>query len=156
MPETQRRTLLLQYSVKPDAKPDEVKKAIRGLGAKAAGEFQGKKCDDVEILLSDKISSDLQGIFANSFQLSNYEFSHKTAPEVDKEADEKARQEADYDERTKKHGKTISKVSIRNGKEEVIQSKDHQFWIASAKATAYARDLTNTRGSIATPDYMED
>ena len=59
MPETQRRTLLLQYSAKPDAKPDDLKKAIRGLGAKAAGEFQGKKCDDIEILLSDKISSDL-------------------------------------------------------------------------------------------------
>lgn len=59
MPETQRRTLLLQYSAKPDAKPDDLKKAIRGLGAKAAGEFHGKKCDDIEILLSDKISSDI-------------------------------------------------------------------------------------------------
>jgi len=39
MPETQRRTLLLQYSVKPDGKPDDLKKTIRGLGAKAAGEF---------------------------------------------------------------------------------------------------------------------
>jgi hypothetical protein len=59
MPETQRRTLLLQYSAKPDAKTDDLKKAIRGLGAKAAGEFHSKKCDDIEILLSDKISSDL-------------------------------------------------------------------------------------------------
>lgn len=68
-----------------------MKKTIRGLGAKAAGEFQSKKCDDVEILLSEKIQSDLHGVFANSFNLSNYEFSHKTAPEIDKEADEKAR-----------------------------------------------------------------
>jgi hypothetical protein len=59
MPETKRRTLLLQYSAKPEAKPDDLKKTVRGLGAKAAGEFQSKKCDDVEILISDKISSDL-------------------------------------------------------------------------------------------------
>jgi len=50
----------------------------------------------------------------------------------------------------------ISKFSIKNGKEEVLDSKDQKFWITSAKATAYARDLTNTRGSVATPDYMED
>lgn len=29
------------------------------------------------------------------------------------------------------------------------------FWNVAAKATQYARDLTNTRGSDATPDYME-
>ena len=58
--------------------------------------------------------------------------------------------------RTKKHGKVISKYSIVNGKENVIEAKDNMFWIASAKATAYARDLTNTRGSVATPDYMEE
>jgi hypothetical protein len=50
----------------------------------------------------------------------------------------------------------ISKYSIVNGKENVIEAKDNMFWIASAKATAYARDLTNTRGSVATPDYMEE
>lgn len=82
--------MLLQYSAKPDAKPEELRKTIRGLGAKAAQEFQSKKCDDVEILLSDKIDKDLQGIFANSFQLTNYEYSHKTAPEEDKEAEAKA------------------------------------------------------------------
>lgn len=38
-PETQKRTLLLQYNVKPEAKPDELKKAVRGLGVKAAQEL---------------------------------------------------------------------------------------------------------------------
>jgi leucyl aminopeptidase len=38
----------------------------------------------------------------------------------------------------------------------VLTAEEHRFWVASAKATAYARDLVNTRGSIATPDYMED
>ena len=75
---------------------------------------------------------------------------------MDKEADEKARKEADFDERTKKHNKAIGKYSIRNGKEEVLDSQEQKFWTTSAKATAYARDLTNTRGSVATPDYMEE
>ena len=155
--ETQRRCLLLQYSSKPDAKPDDIKKAMRGLGAKAATELQGKKCDDIEILFSDKIDKDLQGIFANSFQLSNYEFTQKTAPEVEKDAEDKALKEADYDSRSKKHGKVISKVSITTSNQRsVLDDPSNQFWVASAKATKYARDLTNTRGSIATPDYMED
>jgi leucyl aminopeptidase len=151
-----RRTLLLQHSQKPDAKLEDVRKSIRGLGAKAAQEFQGKKCDDVEIIFSDKIEKELQGVFANSFELTNYEYSHKTAPEVDEEAEKKAKAEPDYDARGKKHGKVIGKVEIRNSKENVLESSDHKFWVASARATAYARNLTNTRGSIATPDYMED
>jgi len=56
-------------------KPDDIRKSVRSLGAKAAAEFQSKKCDDIEILLSDKIDKDLQGVFINSFYLSNYEFS---------------------------------------------------------------------------------
>lgn len=67
-----------------------------------------------------------------------------------------ARKEADFDERTKKHNKAIGKYSIRNRKEEVLDSQEQKFWTTSAKATAYARDLTNTRGSVATPDYMEE
>jgi leucyl aminopeptidase len=98
----------------------------------------------------------LQGIFANSFALSNYEFSHKTAPEEDKEAEEKAKKDPDYDARTKKHGKVIKNVSMKSGSTSVLDDADAKFWVASAKATAYARDLTNTRGSVATPDYMEE
>jgi hypothetical protein len=47
------------------------------------------------------------GVLANAFHLTNYEYSHKTAPQVDQEEDKKAREEADFDERTRKHGKVI-------------------------------------------------
>ena len=110
----------------------------------------------MSIILSDKIDKQLHGIFANSFALTNYEFSKKTPPEEDKEAEEKAQQEADYDARTKKHGKVISKVEIQTSTSDILTDADAKFWVASAKATAYARDLTNTRGSEATPDYMEE
>lgn len=43
---------------------------------------------------------------------------------MDKEADEKARKEEDFDERTKKHNKAIGKYSIRNAKEEVLDSQE--------------------------------
>lgn len=38
----------------------------------------------------------------------------------------------------------------------MLSHEDTKFWVASAKATTLARDLTNTRGSEATPDYMEE
>ena len=112
--ETMRRTLLLQYSVKPDSinpeNVDPARTALRSLGAKAAQEFQGKKSSDVTLLLSDKLPADYLGVLANAFHLTNYEYSLKTAPQVDQEEDKKAREEADFDERTRKHGKVIQKV----------------------------------------------
>lgn len=103
--------------------------------------------------MSDKLPAEELGIFANAFHLTNYEYSHKTAPKIEKEEDEKARAEADFDERTRKHGKVIPKVSIVSKDGDI---SDIGFWNVSAKATRYARDLTNTRGSVATPDYMEE
>lgn len=38
----------------------------------------------------------------------------------------------------------------------MLDDSDHKFWVASAKATTLTRNLTNTRGSVATPDYMEE
>lgn len=32
---------------------------------------------------------------------------------------------------------------------------DYQFWETCAKVTSLARNLANTRGSVATPEYME-
>ena len=40
--------------------------------------MQGKKADDVEIVVSDKIDTSLLGVFENSFRLSNYEYTLKS------------------------------------------------------------------------------
>ena len=53
---------------------------LRQLGAKAAQELQSKKSNNVEVLISDSIDKELLGIFANSFYLTNYEFTFKTDP----------------------------------------------------------------------------
>jgi hypothetical protein len=59
------------------------------------------------LLLSDKLPADHLGVLSNAFHLTNYEYSHKTAPQIDEEEDKKARAETDFDERTRKHGKVI-------------------------------------------------
>jgi hypothetical protein len=52
---------------------------------KVVQELQSKKSDDVEIILSEKIDKDHLGLFTNTFHLSNYEFTRKTAPPVKEE-----------------------------------------------------------------------
>ena len=39
--------------------------------------------------------------------------------------------------------------------ESVQNSDDFKVWEVSARATELARNLGNTRGSVADPDYME-
>jgi hypothetical protein len=106
----------------------------------------------VEILVSDKINDkELLGIFANSFHLSNYEFTRKTDI-LSKAAEEKKQDTEEKDERTKKFTKKIGNYSIYNPKiEELGKDVDYKFWLASAKATEYCRNLANTRGTEANP-----
>lgn len=52
-----KRVLLLQKTAdKEDEKPDKVRKAWRSLGATACSALQGKKVDDVTVLLTAKAS----------------------------------------------------------------------------------------------------
>lgn len=37
----------------------------------------------------------------------------------------------------------------------MIQDPKYAFWIAGARGAEFARNVANTRASIATPDYME-
>lgn len=60
-----KRVLLLQKTEdKEDAKPEDIRKSYRSLGATACGALQAKKVNDVELLISDKVAdADLLGIF---------------------------------------------------------------------------------------------
>jgi len=81
-------------------------KAMRKLGALAVGQLQAKKASDVEVIASEGTDKDLLGVFSNSFVLSNYEWSKKTAPEVEEKKEE------DVDERTKRHSKKIDSFEL--------------------------------------------
>ena len=118
------RVLLLQKSKdKDDAKDSDIKKSYRSLGATACAALQAKKLNDVELLVSSKVSQSNLGIFENSLHLSNYECVHKKAPENDetKEKDE------DDDERTKKYLKKIDSIKVTTEDESHYEQADNEF-----------------------------
>ena len=92
----------------------------------------------------------MMGVFENSFYLSNYENSFKSSPKEDKSKDD-----PEKDERVNKVMKKIGsyKINVENGS--VLETEEAKFERASALATEMTRDLCNTRGSVATPEWME-
>lgn len=91
--------------------------------------------------------------FHNSFLLSNYEWSKKGDVKDDDE-DEKKDEEEEVDERTKRKAKTLDSFTIAH-ESETESLDEYAFSLRSAEATVFARDLANTRGSEATPEWME-
>jgi len=79
---------------------------MRRLGAVAAVTLQAKKVNDVEVVASSGVDKDLLGTFYNSFTLSNYEFTTKTAPA------EAGKKDKNEDVRVKKHTKHIENFEL--------------------------------------------
>ena len=127
--ETQKRALLIQQKLKPDASLEDKKKEMRSLGVKACAELQARKSTDVQIIASEKIPHDLLGIFRNSFALTNYEFSKKTSQEKE---DEKKDQDEDFDERIKKVSRRIDNVEITTENNSFQETEDYKFWDIAA------------------------
>ena len=65
LPETGKRALVIQHSSKAEESECVQKTALRNLAAKAVGELQTKKINDVEVLIGDSISRSILGAFAN-------------------------------------------------------------------------------------------
>ena len=108
------------------------------------------------MLASSKITPEHLGTFHESFLLSNYEWTKKGNVEDDEdEKKEDEENEEEIDERTKRKAKNMDSFGIYH-EEDLVMNKDYRFKVACAEATVFARDLANTRGSEATPDWMED
>mmetsp|Transcript_9301 Transcript_9301/g.15672 ORF Transcript_9301/g.15672 Transcript_9301/m.15672 type:complete len:256 (+) Transcript_9301:346-1113(+) len=152
-----RRVLLIQKAAdKKDAKPEEIKKSFRTMGVTACQQMQGKKASDVEFLVSSKVgSSELLGIFENSFHLTNYENSHKKQPSEEEQEKDKEEEALDKDDRTKRINKKVDNFVVSTENTSVVEDQDYKFQQASARATEFARNLANARGSVATPEWME-
>ena len=73
----------------------------------------------------------------------------------DDEDEKKEDEEDEVDERTKRKTKQLDSFTIAH-EQDLTQESDYRFKVACAEATNYARNLANTRGSEATPDWMED
>ena len=127
---------------------------MRELAAHSVGQLQSRKVSDVEVIASSKITTEHLATFHGSFLMTNYEWSKKG--NVDEDEDEKKEDDdEEVDERTKRKTKNMDSFNICH-EEDTVQNKDYQFKVACAAATNFARDLANTRGSEATPDWMEE
>ena len=126
---------------------------MRELAAHSVGQLQARKVSDVEVIASSKIDPTMLATFYQSFQLSNYEWSQKgDVEDLDEKKDDE--EEEEVDERTKRKTKTIDSFMIEH-ESDLTKEESFKFGKASAEATIFARDLSNTRGSEATPCWME-
>ena len=128
---------------------------MRELAAHSVGQLNGRKVADVEVLASSKIKPGHLATFHQSFLLSNYEWSKKGNVEDDEEDKKEEEEGEEVDERTKRKVKKMDSFSICH-EEDLATDSEYRFKVACAEATVFARDLANTRGSEATPDWMEE
>merc|ERR1712086_1173778 len=102
-----------------------------------------------------KISdSNMLGIFANSLELSNYEYTLKrqTRDEDEEEDEEK---DEDQDDRTKRINKKVDQINIQCEDPSALETDEVRFQRVCAACTELASDLTHARGSHGTPEWME-
>ena len=104
------------------------------------------------MLASSKIDPTHLATFHHSFLLSNYEWSQKGNVEEDEKKED---DEEEVDLRTKRKAKTFDSFTISH-EDDLTKVSDYRFKKACAEATVFARDMANTRGSEATPCWMED
>ena len=140
-----RRTLIVQH----DSTEKDIKKHMRDLGSLTCQKLQAKKSADVEIVCSSKVNAEHLGIFYNSFLLTNYEWSMKSNLE-----DKSEEKKEETDERLKRKSKVIDSISLSH-ESEAEKSSDFKKQEVFARATVFARNLANIRGSTATPCFME-
>ena len=121
---------------------------MRDLGSLTCQKLQAKKSADVEILCSSKVNTEHLGVFYNSFLLTNYEWTMKS--NLEEKTEEKKDEQPD--ERLKRKSKVIDSILLAHETEMHADFKKHEVF---AKATVFARNLANIRGSHATPCFME-
>ena len=126
-----KRILVVQKAkTKDDAKPEDIRKAYRGLGVTMCQQLQGKKANDVEIFVSGKVACEENlGIFSNSLYLCNYENSLKRAPTEEERSEQLKEKEKDedFDERGMKHSKKIDSFKINTEHKDAIDSDSFKF-----------------------------
>ncbi len=81
----------------------------------------------------------------------------KTDPASRDSSLKESSKDEDFDPRTKKYTKTITNVVISTKEcQNVLTDPKYAFWVAAARGAEYARNIANTRATVATPDYMEE
>jgi leucyl aminopeptidase len=147
-PESQKRVLLVQIKDRKEGADDKARKGqLKATAAALVAALQSKKCDDVHVLCSSAVDKHLFGVFEGQFILENYEFTLKNLNAPKKEDVTDLRQH--------KILKHIHNTKFVHEEGDYSDNEEYKLAIAGARGTIVARDLCNTRGSVAVPEYME-
>ena len=133
-----------------DSKPGAKTKAARSLAVKIMQALHAKKITHSTMHLSEAFDSESLNHFVNTSVLMNYKYNLKedVFSEDMKEAEKKE--------------KTVKTTLLENLQILTPQSltkdelKETKFYITAAHSALYGRDVINTRGSVADPDFMEE
>ena len=141
-----RRVLLAAKHDAKDETAEATRKGYRALGAKTCQALKACKLDDAIIFVTAKCSDATNySIFENAVRLTNYEKVYK----------KEGAAEEGVDPRSTKKTTVIAKLAFAPEVEASAASKEVAFQKAAARGTIVARDLCNTRGSVAHPGWME-
>ena len=105
----------------------------------AVSTFNSKKLASADLIVPKTVKEDKLIKWINTAILANYEFSLKSTPE------------AAEDSQNEPQGQTLETLFIEH---DLSESDNFKQSVASAYCSLYARELANTRGSIATPAYI--
>ena len=152
------RILLLTHKKKEDNKDSDESaeksskistKEARDIAVKAIQALRTKKIKNAGFYISESSCNDIYNHFVNTSILMNYQYSLKEDVFEDDLSEE---------EKIDKSQKPNLLESMTFYTEDTLseeQLKETNFYVKSALSCLYGRDLINTRGSIATPDVME-
>ena len=145
-----KRILLATHETKEDDTPAKTNKAARSLGVKIMQGMKAKKVKNAGFYLTNAFSHENVNHFINSSILMNYQYSLKEDV-FDKETTE--------DEKAEKSQKPVLLESLDFFKEQAVtqaEQSETDFVITSSNCTLFGRDIINTRGSVAHPEFMEE
>ena len=124
--------------VQPSKKFREDRNQLFSTATQAVKAAKARKISDMDLILGDKLKqSDLE-IWLNTAILSNYKYDRKTKDPED--------EEPEYSQ--------IDRLNVLNAN--VTDSDQMERVLSSARCALFAREIANTRGSEATPCYIED
>ena len=112
--------------------------------------LRAKKVKNAGFYLSNEFSHENVNHFINSSILMNYQYSLK---------EDVFEKETTEEEKAEKSQKPLLLESLDFFKEQAVsqaEQTDTDFVITSSNWTLYGRDIINTRGSVANPEFMEE
>lgn len=143
------RLLVATHDDSKDETPQKSAKAARGIAVKTMQALNAKKLTHAAFHLSEAFAPETFNQFVNASILSNYKYSKKEDVFSSDLTEEEKREKTVVPQLLE----NIQYCTPNSLSED--QLKDADFYITAAKSALFGRDVINTRGSEADPDFME-